>query len=145
MSVLLKSQYEIRSMAGGLIHYLDLYRDILAESTTYAGFRGRAGGGEGGKREALFICWLLYRVWVANKVAYAVHCGCPVNLREDLPDVIPYRADLRELAADLRSLHYNIYTNGGQYWLDDEWHRLFLSIAERIRSVSELACAGGAR
>ena len=46
------------------------------------------------------------------------------------------------LAAELRNLDYNIYTNGGQYWLDQEWHRTFERIMWRIRELSEMSCVG---
>lgn len=145
MSVILKSREEIRSMTGGLLYHLDLYRDIIDGSSAYRYIESRAGGGEGADLGSLFVCFLMYRVWVANKVAWAVQYGERVNLSEDLPPVAPRDADLEWLAAELHELEYNIYTNGGQYWLDRECHRTFERIMCRIREVSELSCAGCAR
>ena len=142
MSVIMKSKEEIRMMAGGLLYHLGCFRDVLTESNTFCGMKSRVGGqceGEGGFEEQ-FICWLMYRMWVANKVAWVIQYGGHVDLREDLPDVYPLRVDPRELAAELRNLDYNIFTNGGQYWLDHEWHQLFRQIAERVRIESEKTC-----
>jgi hypothetical protein len=145
MSVILKSREEIQTMAGGLLYHLDRYRDILAESKVFQKIKNRAGGREGENLEGLFICWLIFHMWVANRVAYSVQYGARISVAEDLPGVAPCRADLRDLAADLRNLDYNIYTNGGQYWMDHEWHSLFAIITERIKEESELCCAGAGR
>jgi hypothetical protein len=143
MSVILKTREDIRAMTGGLLFHLDRYRDVLAESEAFCHVRDRVGEGE--NFEELFICWLMFRMWVANKVAWVIQYGGHVDLREDLPDVPPRRVDLRELAAELRNLDYNIYTNGGQHWLDHEWHQLFKQIAARVNIESEMACMEVAR
>lgn len=148
MSVILKSKEEIKAITGGLLYHLDLLRDVLTESDTYQGAKGRVGEYcevEGAGFEEHFICWLMFRMWVANKVAFSIQYGDNVNLCEDLPEVAPCPVDLAFLAAELRNLDYNIYTNGGQYWLDHEWHRLFELIAKRIKEESEICCAGGVR
>ena len=142
MSVILKSREEIRSMTGGLLYHLDLYRDIIEGSKAYRYIESRAGGGEGADLGSLFVCFLMYRVWVANKVAWAVQHGERVNLSEDLPPVGPRDADLEGLAAGLHDLEYNIYTNGGQYWLDRECHRTFERIMWRIRRCRNFRMRG---
>lgn len=145
MSVILKTKEEIQAMAGGLLYHLDLYRDILAESKTYQKIKSRAGEGCGENFEELFICWLMFRMWVANKVAYSVQYGDSVDTGEGLPELTPCHYNLNELSADLRNLNYNIYTNGGQYWLDHEWHDLFIQISDRIKEESKIVCAGVGR
>jgi len=145
MSVILKTKEEIQVMAGGLLYHLDLYRDILAESKTYQKIKCRAGEGCGENFEELFICWLMFRMWVANKVAYSVQYGDSVDIGEGLPELMSSLVDLNELSADLRNLNYNIYTNGGQYWLDHEWHDLFMLISDRIKEESGIVCAGVGR
>jgi len=150
MSVIVKSQEEMRQVAGGLIFHRDRFRDILEESNLYQGIRDRVGGivvGKGESFEDNFLCWLVFRMWVANKVAYAIQYGREVPLCEDLTDVVPRDMDLGRLASDLRNLDYNIYTNGGQFWMDHEWHQLFRVIAQRIGSDAEarVVLAGGVR
>lgn len=147
MSVSLKSKEEMCIITGGLLYHLDLFRDALTESDTYQSAKGRVGEyseGKGAGFEELFICWLMFRMWVANKVAYSIQYDDNVNLREDLPEVAPCPVDLTFLAAELRNLDYNIYTNGGQYWLDREWHDLFIIIMDCIKEASEFALVGGA-
>jgi len=145
MSVILKTKEEIQVMAGGLLHHLDLYRDVLVESKTYQKIKNRAGEGCGENFEELFICWLMFRMWVANKVAYSVQYGDSVDIGEGLPELTPCHVELSELSADLRNLNYNIYTNGGQYWLDHEWHDFFIKISDHIKEKSEIVCAGVGR
>lgn len=145
MSVILKTKEEIQGMAGGLLCHLDLYRDILTESKTYQKIKSRAGEGCGENFVELFICWLMFRMWVANKVAYSVQYGDSVDIGESLPELTPCHVDLNELSTDLRNLNYNIYTNGGQYWLDHEWHGLFMLISDRIKEESGIVCAGVGR
>ncbi|HPC43154.1 MAG TPA: hypothetical protein PLD91_19725 [Spirochaetota bacterium] len=145
MSVILKTREEIQAMAGGLLHHMNLYHDVLVESKTYQKIKSRAGEGCGENFEELFICWLMFRMWVANKVAYSVQYGDSVDIGEGLPELTPCLVDLSELSADLRNLNYNIYTNGGQYWLDHEWHDLFIKISDRIKEESEIVCAGVGR
>ena len=148
MSVILKSQEEIKTIAGGLIYHRDKFQDILDESAVFQVLKNREGGcseKNGASFEDLFLSWLLFRVWVANKVAYAVQYGDNVTIGEDLPEIEPCAVDLDYLSAELRSLNYNIYTNGGQYWLDHEWHDLFMQISDRIKEESEIICAGAGR
>lgn len=148
MSVIMKSQEEIRMIAGGLLYNLDRFRDVLTESNTFCGIKSRVGDyseGEGAGFEEQFICWLMYRMWVANKVAYAIQYGDNVDLCEDLPEVSPCNVDLAFLSSELRNLNYNIYTNGGQYWLDHEWQQIFELISARIKEDAETAYVGGAR
>ena len=148
MSVMLKSQEEIKTIAGGLIYHRDKIQDILDESTVFQAMKNRAGDRsekEGTCFEDLFLCWLMFRMWVANKVAYAVQYGDNVTIGEDLPEIEPCAVDLEYLSAELRSLNYNIYTNGGQYWLDREWHDLFMLISDRIKEESGIVCVGVGR
>jgi len=148
MSVILKSQDEIKIIAGGLVYHRDKIKDILDESAVFHVLKNRAEGcseKNGAVFEDLFLCWLLFRMWVANKVAYSVQYGDNVIIGEDLPEVEPCSVDLEYLSAELRSLNYNIYTNGGQYWLDCEWHDLFMKISDRIKDESEIVCAGAGR
>lgn len=148
MSVILKSQEDIKTIAGGLIYHREKFQDILDESSVFRVLKNRAGAcseKNDARFEDLFLCWLMFRMWVANKVAYSVQYGEEVPVGEDLPDVEPCSADLRDLSADMRSLNYNIYTNGGQYWLDHEWHDLFIKISDRIKEESEIVCAGVGR
>ncbi len=148
MSVILKSQEEIKTIAGGLIYHRDKFQDILDESAVFQAMKNRAGDRsekDGACFEDLFLCWLLFRMWVANKVAYAVQYGDNVTIGEDLPEIEPCVVDLEYLSAELRSLNYNIYTNGGQYWLDHEWHDLFMLISDRIKEESGIVCAGAGR
>lgn len=137
MSIIMKSQKEIQIMTGGLLYHIDRFRDVLASSFVYNDAKSSAGESE--NFDGQFICWLMFRMWVANKVAWIIQYGGQVNLREDLPNVTPYRIDLSELAAELRNLNYNIYTNGGQHWLDHDWHQLFKQIYERVKTESETA------
>jgi len=137
MSVILKSSGEIAAVTGALLHHYNLYRDLVIASPVYVDLSERSAG-ETEEFANLFICWLMFRVWVANKVAYAVQYGDPVNLREDLPDIEPAYFDLAELASELSSINYNIYTNGGQLWLDNRWHALFLEIKDRLKLLAEV-------
>jgi len=150
MSVILKSQEEMRELAGGLIFHRNRFRDILEESNLYQGVRDSVGGIVEGKGECFdehFLCWLILRMWVANKVAYSIQYGRSVVLYDDLTDVFPLDVDLSRLASELRNLNYNIYTNGGQFWMDHEWHQLFRVIAQRIGSDAEarVVLAGGVK
>lgn len=140
MSVSYKSKESIQGMTGGLLYFLDSYRDVLAESKAFQSIKKYEGEREG--LEELFICWLMFRMWVANKVAYAVQYGETVDLREEIPDVIPAHIEPSELVSDLRNFNYNIYTNGGQCWMDHEWHSAFKEITDRIKAVSEKMPAG---
>ncbi|HNR90556.1 MAG TPA: hypothetical protein PKM65_19625 [Spirochaetota bacterium] len=146
MSVILKSHEEIRALAGGLIHHRDRIRDILEVSNAYRRVKNGVGScieEDGGSLEEVFICWLMFRMWVANKVAFSIQYGIEVNLPEVLTEVTPWNADLQGLAADLRNLNYNIFTNGGQCWMDHEWHSLFCEITDRITADAELRVSGG--
>lgn len=148
MSVILKSQEEIKTIAGGLIYHRDKIQDILNHAAVFQVLKNRAGDcseKNEARFEDLFLSWLLFRVWVANKVAYAVQYGDNVTIGEDLPEIEPCAVDLEYLSSELRSLNYNIYTNGGQYWLDHEWHDLFIKISDRIKEESEIVCAGVGR
>jgi len=87
----------------------------------------------------------MFRMWVANKVAYSVQYGESVDVGEGLSELTPCHVDLNELSAELRNLNYNIYTNGGQYWLDHEWHDLFILISDRIKEESGIVYAGAER
>jgi len=148
MSVILKSKDEIKTIAGGLMYHRDKFQDILDESAVFQVLKNRAGGcseKNEARFEDLFLCWLMFRMWVANKVAYSVQYGDNVTIGEDIPEVEPCAVDLEYLSAELRSLNYNIYTNGGQYWLDREWHDLFIQISNRIKEESEIVCAGVGR
>jgi hypothetical protein len=137
MSVILKSSSEIAAVTGALLHHYNLFRDLVLGSPVYMDLCER-NGGETEEIQNLFICWLMFRVWVANKVAYAVQYGDPVNLREDLPDIVPAYLALAELASELSSINYNIYTNGGQLWLDHQWHALFMEILDRLKVLAEV-------
>jgi hypothetical protein len=148
MSVILKSKDEIRVITGGLLYYMDCFRDVLTESNTFRDIKNRVGDySEEGEFEfeEQFICWLMYRMWVANKIAYVIQYGENIIFREDLNDVEPCMVDLSFLSSELRELNYNIYTNCGRYWLDHEWHHIFELIAERIKEEAELVCVGGVR
>ncbi|MFH0977640.1 MAG: hypothetical protein V1874_17815 [Spirochaetota bacterium] len=140
MSVSYKSKENIQGMTGGLLYFLDSYCDVLTESKAFKGVKKWEGEREG--LEVLFICWLMFRMWVANKVAYAVQYSESVDLHEEIPDIDPVFIEPSELAADLRNLNYNIYTNGGQCWMDHEWHSAFKEIADRIKAISEKMPAG---
>lgn len=137
MSVILKSSSEIAAVTGALLHHYNLYRDLVAGSPVYVELCEQ-NAGETEELPNLFICWLMFRVWVANKVAYAVQYGDPVNLREDLPNIVPEDLDIAELASELSNINYNIYTNGGQLWLDHRWHALYLGIMGRIKELAEI-------
>lgn len=148
MSVILKSQEEIKTIAGGLVYHREKIQDILDESVVFRVLKNRAGDRSeknGARFEDLFLCWLMFRMWVANKVAYAVQYGDNVAIGEDLPEIEPCAVDLEYLSAKLRNLNYNIYINDGQYWLDHEWHDLFMRISNRIKEESEIICAGAGR
>ena len=130
------------------MYHRDKFQDILDESAVFQVLKNRAGGcseKNEARFEDLFLCWLMFRMWVANKVAYSVQYGDNVTIGEDIPEVEPCAVDLEYLSAELRSLNYNIYTNGGQYWLDREWHDLFIQISNRIKEESEIVCAGVGR
>ena len=141
MSVICKSGENIQAMTGGLLYHLDSYRDVLTESDIFC--RIRAEVGEGENFEVVFIYWLMFRMWIANKVAYAVQYGENVDLCEDIPDVDPVFVDPSELTDELRSLNYNIYTNGGQYWMDHKWHQIFEQITSQIKANAEAVQPGG--
>jgi len=135
MSVIYKSKENIQVMTAGLLYYLSCYRDILAESEAFG--KVRKWEGECENLEEVFICWLMFRMWVANKVAYGVQYGEMVELREEMPEVSPVFVEPSELASDLSNLNYNIYTNGGQCWIDHEWHTTFKQITDRIKVSAE--------
>lgn len=140
MSVSYKSKESIQVMTGGLLYFLETYSDLLAESKAFQNVKKYQG--ERDDLKALFICWLMFRMWVANKVAYAVQYGESVDLHEEIPDIDPVFVDPSELADDLRNLNYNIYTNGGQCWIDHEWHSAFQEITDRIKAIPEKVRAG---
>lgn len=146
MSVSLKNSEEIRVITGGLLYHKQHFRDIIEGSEIYVEMKKRVG--EFYKIDEYlendFICWLMYRMWVANKVAFAVqYPEEKVFVSRELPEVVPVDVDLEYLSGELRSLNHNIYTNGGQYWLDHAWHCLFESITARIKEKSQVCCAGG--
>ena len=132
MSVICKSKENIQYLTGGLLYYFNCYSDLLEESEAFQKVRKWEYKCE--NIDEVFICWLMFRMWVANKVAYAVQYGDSVDLHEEIPYVSPVFIDPSELAADLNSLNYNIYTNGGQCWIDHEWHSVFKQIVERIKT-----------
>lgn len=140
MSVICKSKENIQAMTSGLLFHLDSYREVLAESSAFR--KVSKWEGECENLEEVFVYWLMFRMWVANKVAYAVQYGETVELREEIPDVSPVFVEPSELASDLRNLNYNIYTNGGQCWMDHEWHAAFKEITDRINTSSVTAIAG---
>jgi hypothetical protein len=146
MSVIYKTKEEMQVMTGGLLFHLEKFREDLITAETFQKIKLKVGECNIPENfEETFIFWLMHRMWIANKVAYTVQYGDSVELKEDLPEVTPLNVELGFLSSELSSLNYNIYTNAGQYWLDQEWHGLFKVILKCIKEKSEISCPGGTK
>jgi len=148
MSVICKTKEEMCIVQGGLLYHLDLYREVISSSELYGNILDIAGGYYRGYEEKLvemFIGWLMFRLWVANKVAYSVqYHDSDVVLHEEIAQTEPLEIDLSFLSSELTSIVYNIYTNAGQCWFDSQWLSVLKSIQQCIKN-SINSCAGGVK
>ena len=89
-----------------------------------------------------FIERVLWFAWVGNKVAYALqYIKNPDFFDYDDSEnakIKPINMDTKELRERIRSLHYNLYTNGGTKFIDEKWFKPFKLIMDRLDSLYKM-------
>jgi len=91
--------------------------------------------------EKYFIGAMMWYSYVANKVAFALQYKKQVDFfdeqEDEKPNVQPLpNNDFKLIREELGSIHYNIYTNGGNVFLGPDWLNPLKAIIEFCESVA---------
>tara|TARA_Y100001938_G_scaffold147136_1_gene227673 strand:+ start:44 stop:496 length:453 start_codon:yes stop_codon:yes gene_type:complete len=119
MSVILKSQSQINNIAENISEKLLTYDglvEIIKENEFYKK-RNRFGAEDVGT----FIHRALWYGYVANKTAYELQYRENIDIDFDSEDDKTKEMTDKDIADELGSLLYNIYTNDGNCFLQDDW------------------------
>jgi len=119
MSVMLKSHSQINNIAENISEKLLTYPDLVSkiEQSEFYQKRNKFGKEDVGT----FMHRALWYGYIANKTAYELQYRENIDIDFDSEDDKTTDLTDQNIADELGSLMYNMYTNDGNCFLQDDW------------------------
>lgn len=144
MSVMFFDKLKIEQLYALLEFHFDKIKPVIRSSHYYAKFardEEKSAGTlklpfEEDRCETQFIQSILYYATISNWVAHGVQYQVTLDFKAlseiDFDQSPPKRESLKNLLKELKHFYYNMNTNAGHFFIDEQWYRPFMDIMDGL-------------